>query len=54
MLDWLGSFFVYRSPTGHENFLMMLPSRTLKMLAGTQTHYSKRKLVEIILTNQSH
>ena len=51
-LDYIGSFFVYRSPQGkdgYRRFLMDLPSRKLKRLAGTQTHYSKKKLVDIIL-----
>ena len=51
MLDFIGSFFVYRSPQpmdGYRRFLMDLPSRKLKALAGTQTHYSKAKLVEMI------
>lgn len=53
MLDFIGSFFVYRSPQpmdGYRRFLMDLPSRKLKALAGTQTHYSKAKLVEMIIS----
>tara|TARA_Y100001963_G_scaffold157979_2_gene256017 strand:+ start:578 stop:754 length:177 start_codon:yes stop_codon:yes gene_type:complete len=54
MLDFIGSFFVYRSPQamdGYRRFLMDLPSRKLKALAGTQTHYSKAKLVEMIINS---
>jgi hypothetical protein len=50
MLDWLGTFFVYRSPKpgeGFRNFLPYLSSRTLGNLAGTKTHHSKKKLIEI-------
>ena len=50
--DFLGRPFVYRSPdpeAGRRRFLMQLPSRELKKLAGTRTHYSKAKLVDIIL-----
>ena len=53
MLDFIGSFFVYRSPQpmdGYRRFLMDLPSRKLKALAGTQTHSSKAKLVEMIIS----
>ena len=35
---------------GYRRFLMDLPSRKLKALAGTQTHYSKAKLVEMIIS----
>ena len=51
-LNWLGSFFVYRSPKpyqGFARFLEELPSRQLKSLAETQAHYSKKKLVQLYL-----
>ena len=53
-LDWLGSFFVYRSPKegeGFKRFLLTLSSKKLRALAGTTAHYSKKKLVEIYLKN---
>jgi len=54
-LDLLGSFFVYTSPPpyqGYSRFLIALPTRKLKQLAGTNTHYSKQKLVDIILSER--
>ena len=51
-LDWLGSGFVYKSPKpydGFKRFLLDLPSRELRLLADTNAHYSKKKLVEIYL-----
>ena len=52
LLDFLGSGFVYRSPKereGYARFLEMLPSRTLRSLADSKAHCSKKKLVEMIL-----
>ena len=52
ILNWLGSFFVYRSPKpnqGFARFLETLPSRKLRALADTTAHYSKKKLVQIYL-----
>ena len=52
LLDWLGSFFVYRSPKPYQGFARFLETRTareLRLLAGTTTHYSKKKLVQIYL-----
>ena len=52
LLDWLGSFFVYRSPKpyqGFARFLEALTARELRSLAGTTAHYSKKKLVQIYL-----
>ena len=52
LLDWLGSFFVYRSPKpyqGFARFLEDLPSKQLRGLAETAAHCSKKKLVEMIL-----
>ena len=54
LLDWLGSFFVYRSPEpgqGYYNLLLQLTSKKLQSLAGTRTHYSKKKLVAMIIDN---
>ena len=51
-LDWIGSFFVYKSPDPIDGFrhnLELLPSKQLKQLADTQTHYSKKRLVKIIM-----
>ena len=50
----LGSFFVYKSPDPIDGFrhnLEHLPSKKLKQLANTQTHYSKKRLVQIIMQN---
>ena len=55
-LDLIGSFFVYTSPppnSGYARFLIGLPTRKLKKLAGTNSHYSKKKLVEMILENNT-
>ena len=52
LLDWLGSFFVYRSPKpyqGFARFLEYLPSKQLRRLAETAAHCSKKKLVQIYL-----
>ena len=56
LLDWIGSFFVYKSPAPIDGFrhnLELLPTRKLKHLAGTKTHYSKKRLVQIIMQNSS-
>ena len=48
LLNWIGSFFVYKSPDpgqGFARFLETLPSRKLRALADTNAHYSKKKLV---------
>ena len=52
ILNWIGSFFVYRSPKageGFKTFLLTLSAKKLRALAGTTTHYSKKKLVQIYL-----
>ena len=52
ILNWISSGFVYRSPKPNEGFarfLETLPSRKLRALADTTTHYSKKKLVQIYL-----
>ncbi len=54
LLDWVGSFFVYRSPEpgqGYYNLLLQLTSKKLQALAGTRTHHSKKKLVAMIIDN---
>ena len=56
LLDLLGSPFVYQSPDPIDGFrhnLELLPSKQLKQLADTQTHYSKKKLVQLIMQNSS-
>ena len=57
LLNFLSSGFVYKSPPegqGFINFLHTLPTRKLKLLAGTNTHYSKKKLVEIYLLKSNY
>ena len=52
LLNWIGSFFVYKSPDsdqGFKRFLIDLPSRKLRALADTNAHYSKKRLVELYL-----
>tara|TARA_B100000902_G_scaffold384079_1_gene423772 strand:- start:83 stop:280 length:198 start_codon:yes stop_codon:yes gene_type:complete len=52
LLNWIGSFFVYKSPKpydGFKRFLLDLPTRELKSLAETRAHYSKKKLIELYL-----
>tara|TARA_R100001082_G_C4355012_1_gene156417 strand:- start:837 stop:1040 length:204 start_codon:yes stop_codon:yes gene_type:complete len=52
LLDAIGSFFIYRSPSSKESFASILktfPNRKLRSLAGTKTHYSKKQLIQIIL-----
>ena len=56
LLDWIGSFFIYKSPEPIDGFrhnLELLPTRKLKHLAGTKTHYSKKRLDQIIMQNSS-
>ena len=52
ILNWIGSGFVYKSPKpydGFARFLIDLPSKQLRLLADTNAHCSKKKLVEIYL-----
>ena len=52
ILNWIGSGFVYKSPKpydGFKRFLLDLPSRKLRLLADTNAHYSKKKLVKLYL-----
>ena len=48
-LDWLGSGFVYRSPTNKveswRRMAMYLSSRELRDLTGISAHYSKAVIV---------
>ena len=56
LLDLIGSLFAYKSPDPIDGFrhnLELLPTRKLKHLAGTKTHYSKKRLVQIIMQNSS-
>ena len=56
-LDWLGSFFVYKSPKegeGFKRFLLTLSAKKLRALAGTTTHYSKKKLVDLYLQKNAN
>ena len=55
-LDWLGSFFDYKSPKegeGFKRFLFTLSAKKLRALAGTTTHYSKKKLVDLYFKNNA-
>ena len=55
-LDLIGSLFVYTSPpppSGSARVLLDLPTRKLKRLAGTNSHYSKQKLVEMIIEDSA-
>jgi len=49
LLDWLGSGFVYRSPTNKieawRKNAMYMTSRQLRHLAGTTSHVSKAVLI---------
>ena len=50
--DFIGSFFVYKSPKPYEGFarfLIDLPSRELRSLAESNAHCSKKKLVQLYL-----
>ncbi len=47
--DWIGSFFVYRSPTDHAEAFrknaMYMTCRQLRVLAGTTSHLPKAVLI---------
>ena len=52
-MNWIGSFFVYKSPEprqGYARFLRYLTSRQLGELAGTKTHYAKTELIRRIMS----
>ena len=48
-LDWLGSGFVYRSPTSKieswRRMAMFMTSRQLRDLTGYSAHYSKAVII---------
>jgi hypothetical protein len=49
LLDWLGSGFVYRSPTNKieswRRMAMFMSSRELRDLSGITAHYSKAVII---------
>jgi hypothetical protein len=52
VLDLLGGLFVYKSPEpldGYARFLRELTSKKLQKLAGTNSHYSKTILINMIV-----
>ena len=57
LFDFIGSGFVYKSPKpyeGFKRFLIDLPSKQLRLLAETNAHYSKKKLVELYLLKSNY
>lgn len=57
LFDFIGSGFVYKSPKpyeGFKRFLIDLPSKQLRLLAETNAHYSKKKLVELYLLKNNY
>ena len=57
LLEWVGSFFVYKSPPSEEgfiNFLKKVPNRHLKVLAGTNSNYSKKRLIQMYLEKKAN
>ena len=57
ILDFIGSFFVYKSPSPKEgfiNFLKKVPNRHLKVLAGTNSNYSKKRLIQMYLEKKAN
>ena len=55
-LDWLGSGFVYRSPTNKveswRRMAMFLSSRQLRDLTGYSAHYRKAVLLSRYINEQ--
>jgi hypothetical protein len=54
ILSWLGTPFVYRSPTGLQGFragLMQLSCKKLQPLADTKSHVKKSVLVDRIIAD---
>tara|TARA_Y100001963_G_C6607102_1_gene365295 strand:- start:174 stop:368 length:195 start_codon:yes stop_codon:yes gene_type:complete len=52
IFDFIGSFFVYKSPEpldGLKSNLRYLTNRKLQVLAETKTHYSKTMLINMIV-----
>lgn len=57
LFDFIGSGFVYKSPKpyeGFKRFLIDLPSKQLRLLAETNAHCSKKKLVELYLLKSNY
>ena len=57
LFDLIGSGFVYKSPKpyeGFKRFLIDLPSKQLRLLAETNAHCSKKKLVELYLLKSNY
>tara|TARA_R100000781_G_scaffold81141_2_gene50033 strand:+ start:297 stop:479 length:183 start_codon:yes stop_codon:yes gene_type:complete len=60
MLNFIGSLFVYRSPNPKEGFesvyrsiLMEKTNRELRKIVGTNSHYSKTMLVNMIIDDNT-
>ena len=55
-LDWLGSGFVYRSPTNKieswRRMAMFMSSRQLRDLSGIKAHYSKAVIISRYINEQ--
>ena len=55
-LDWLGSGFVYRSPTNKidswRRNAMYMSSRQLRDLSGISAHYSKSVIISRYINEQ--
>lgn len=57
LLDWIGSFFVYRSPppldqkTFYTLYYKQYPNWYLKQLLGIDRNYNKTKLISLLLQN---
>jgi hypothetical protein len=50
ILNAIGSLFVYRSPKPKEGFLSFfqyLPTRQLKLLTESNSHYSKKQFAQL-------
>ena len=57
LLDFFGNPFVYKSPESEEgfiNFLKKVPNRHLKVLAGTNSNYSKKRLIQMYLEKKAN
>jgi len=55
-LDWLGSGFVYRSPTNKieswRRMAMYMSSRQLRDLSGISAHYSKSVIISRYINDE--
>ena len=52
ILDSIGKLFIYKSPEpydGMKTFLRYKTSRELRKLAGTNSHYSKTIMINMII-----